>query len=159
MGNGKGYEVDPDKMREAIKLAESMLEELEERAYEVPDLVGMPAPSTQEDKVTNEYHNGQKVGARTSAVATAQAYHEDRKSTRLNSSHVKISYAGFCWKKIESFEVAGGKVFRKLARGCLQLIAPALEGAVYVAQKFFPRCRRAIGAAVKWFLIRREEYI
>src|SRR6266511_3264914 len=24
---------------------------------------------------------------------------EDRKSTRLNSSHVKISYAFFCWKK------------------------------------------------------------
>src|SRR5690606_40585188 len=24
---------------------------------------------------------------------------QDRKSTRLNSSHVKISYAGFCWKK------------------------------------------------------------
>src|SRR5690606_40127463 len=24
----------------------------------------------------------------------------DRKSTRLNSSHVKFSYAGFCWKKI-----------------------------------------------------------
>src|SRR5690606_39860014 len=24
---------------------------------------------------------------------------EDRKSTRLNSSHVKISYAVFCWKK------------------------------------------------------------
>src|SRR5690625_4346858 len=23
----------------------------------------------------------------------------DRKSTRLNSSHVAISYAGFCWKK------------------------------------------------------------
>src|SRR5699024_11311844 len=23
----------------------------------------------------------------------------DRKSTRLNSSHVSISYAGFCWKK------------------------------------------------------------
>src|SRR5439155_21448739 len=25
--------------------------------------------------------------------------HEDRKSTRLNSSHVAISYAVFCWKK------------------------------------------------------------
>src|SRR5690606_19803985 len=25
--------------------------------------------------------------------------HIDRKSTRLNSSHVKISYAVFCWKK------------------------------------------------------------
>src|SRR5690606_40077910 len=24
---------------------------------------------------------------------------KDRKSTRLNSSHVKISYAVFCWKK------------------------------------------------------------
>src|SRR5690606_40008461 len=24
---------------------------------------------------------------------------EDRKSTRLNSSHVKISYAVFCWEK------------------------------------------------------------
>src|SRR5690606_42152377 len=28
-----------------------------------------------------------------------QAAHEDRKSTRLNSSHVKISYAVFCLKK------------------------------------------------------------
>src|SRR5690606_39757226 len=26
----------------------------------------------------------------------------DRKSTRLNSSHVKISYAVFCWKKKNS---------------------------------------------------------
>src|SRR5690606_41259253 len=31
----------------------------------------------------------------TDMVATAV----DRKSTRLNSSHVKISYAVFCWKK------------------------------------------------------------
>src|SRR5436309_12021625 len=36
---------------------------------------------------------------------------EDRKSTRLNSSHVKISYAVFCWKKktnpktIEAFTI------------------------------------------------------
>src|SRR5690606_41011650 len=29
----------------------------------------------------------------------AQGRHEDRKSTRLNSSHVKISYAVFCLKK------------------------------------------------------------
>src|SRR5690554_7568184 len=26
----------------------------------------------------------------------------DRKSTRLNSSHVRISYAAFCWKKKRS---------------------------------------------------------
>src|SRR3712207_8672820 len=30
---------------------------------------------------------------------TARAAHEDRKSTRLNSSHANISYAGFCLKK------------------------------------------------------------
>src|SRR5690606_20859547 len=29
----------------------------------------------------------------------AGGYHQDRKSTRLNSSHVKISYAVFCLKK------------------------------------------------------------
>src|SRR5437868_12644969 len=29
----------------------------------------------------------------------APAFREDRKSTRLNSSHVSISYAGFCLKK------------------------------------------------------------
>src|SRR5690625_6124875 len=28
-----------------------------------------------------------------------KARHQDRKSTRLNSSHVAISYAVFCWKK------------------------------------------------------------
>src|SRR6266446_9823671 len=30
-----------------------------------------------------------------------QALGGDRKSTRLNSSHLVISYAGFCWKKKE----------------------------------------------------------
>src|SRR3712207_7542400 len=31
--------------------------------------------------------------------ARVLAYAEDRKSTRLNSSHANISYAGFCLKK------------------------------------------------------------
>src|SRR5207302_7457529 len=30
---------------------------------------------------------------------TSSSPGKDRKSTRLNSSHVKISYAVFCWKK------------------------------------------------------------
>src|SRR5207249_9603321 len=38
-------------------------------------------------------------GGLTSTVATAQASEADRKSTRLNSSHVSISYAVFCLKK------------------------------------------------------------
>src|SRR5690606_39980086 len=38
------------------------------------------------------------IGADT-VVATSGAATKDRKSTRLNSSHVKISYAVFCLKK------------------------------------------------------------
>src|SRR5690606_41388593 len=34
-----------------------------------------------------------------SGIGTLELPHEDRKSTRLNSSHVKISYAVFCLKK------------------------------------------------------------
>src|SRR3989475_8397547 len=36
---------------------------------------------------------------RTSAFAYAVAWTQDRKSTRLNSSHSQISYAVFCLKK------------------------------------------------------------
>src|SRR5207302_4135217 len=50
---------------------------------------------------------GRKTKSRKSAVAAVTgvkeediiALDEDRKSTRLNSSHVKISYAVFCLKK------------------------------------------------------------
>src|SRR5207249_8783570 len=34
--------------------------------------------------------------------AIARTFHKDRKSTRLNSSHVSISYAVFCLKKKNS---------------------------------------------------------
>src|SRR3989442_9145227 len=36
-------------------------------------------------------------------------YNLDRKSTRLNSSHVRISYAVFCLKKKKNFEESGFK--------------------------------------------------
>src|SRR5690606_40784973 len=39
------------------------------------------------------------VGDRLYGKATAEPLQLDRKSTRLNSSHVKISYAAFCLKK------------------------------------------------------------
>src|SRR6202044_3797300 len=48
------------------------------------------------------------------ATARAVAPPEDRKSTRLNSSHVKISYAVFCLKNIceypQSRERISGRV-------------------------------------------------
>src|SRR5690606_41011152 len=47
------------------------------------------------------YLAAQMVGAFVGAIVAYLAYkkHLDRKSTRLNSSHVKISYAVFCLKK------------------------------------------------------------
>src|SRR5690606_40818384 len=50
-------------------------------------------------------HAGQRVGAGLGVVRVREVVqaeggvHADRKSTRLNSSHVKISYAVFCLKK------------------------------------------------------------
>src|SRR5436309_11861385 len=41
-----------------------------------------------------QWSRGRKTGQRTEVAPLA-----DRKSTRLNSSHVKISYAVFCLKK------------------------------------------------------------
>src|SRR5436309_8446384 len=43
--------------------------------------------------------NVEGPGSAAEAAFQQRAYPEDRKSTRLNSSHVKISYAVFCLKK------------------------------------------------------------
>src|SRR5690625_5837817 len=51
--------------------------------------VDIPASSTEIHGITNEQ-------VQADGVDPAQALEEDRKSTRLNSSHVAISYAGFC---------------------------------------------------------------
>src|SRR5690606_40783330 len=37
-----------------------------------------------------------RYGKKGAGKYESKAFHEDRKSTRLNSSHVKISYAVFC---------------------------------------------------------------
>src|SRR5690554_7790506 len=44
-------------------------------------------------------------GAGTPVSKTIEQYAEDRKSTRLNSSHVRISYAVFCLKKKKKKEI------------------------------------------------------
>src|SRR5256885_4897893 len=43
------------------------------------------------------------VGARTVMPRTTPLYSRDRKSTRLNSSHLVISYAVFCLKKKKKY--------------------------------------------------------
>src|SRR5690606_40359030 len=43
-------------------------------------------------------------------LLTASAASEDRKSTRLNSSHVKISYAVFCLKKKKKTKINRNRI-------------------------------------------------
>src|SRR5690606_17713879 len=50
----------------------------------------------------DRWHNAQENVFCTAALAEYAEAHEDRKSTRLNSSHVKISYAAFCLEKKNS---------------------------------------------------------
>src|SRR6266700_6799346 len=48
--------------------------------------------------------------------ASAAAFEADRKSTRLNSSHVKISYAVFCLKKKQKKNTAFSRKKTKTKR-------------------------------------------
>src|SRR5690625_6024366 len=53
------------------------------------------------DLVTNAYtrFSARLTGHYVASVGIPKDYRRDRKSTRLNSSHVAISYAVFCLKK------------------------------------------------------------
>src|SRR5690606_39624768 len=57
-----------------------------------------PAPLSQGGAETGAGDNCPALPAHERGPARS-ALHRDRKSTRLNSSHVKISYAVFCLKK------------------------------------------------------------
>ncbi|MFO7194101.1 MULTISPECIES: PE domain-containing protein [Thermocrispum] len=70
----QGYEIDPDKMRQAIKLAEDMLEELENRNEQIAEMLDLPAAAA--DQVSTQYHAGQKVANRNSQLLTNQAYQQ-----------------------------------------------------------------------------------
>src|SRR5690606_41943106 len=51
-------------------------------------------------------HGTEKLARGHELVGEIQLDDQDRKSTRLNSSHVKISYAVFCLKKKNKYTVA-----------------------------------------------------
>src|SRR5690606_40339519 len=55
--------------------------------------------------VAHRYRRRQRRTHREVAAPVAAPDHRDRKSTRLNSSHVKTSYAVFCLKKDARLEV------------------------------------------------------
>src|SRR5690625_5501569 len=63
---------------------------------------GRPSDFTQARKTVSRYIRGERQLTATGYErmrTDAQLHDEDRKSTRLNSSHVAISYAVFCLKK------------------------------------------------------------
>src|SRR5262245_63841494 len=58
-----------------------------------------------------------KSAARLTASISTSAWRQDRKSTRLNSSHLGISYAVFCLKtQIEGHELARATVLHKVGQ-------------------------------------------
>src|SRR5436305_9101746 len=61
---------------------------------------------------------GPARGTRDAARRTADRAHRDRKSTRLNSSHVRISYAVFCLKKKKAQDAEQQWWSRKPRRRC-----------------------------------------
>src|SRR5690606_41450503 len=74
-------------------------------------LSGYPAGLPASPHMTEAFHGQphaivERDGVRFTLLGTAHVSHAsvdaDRKSTRLNSSHVKISYAVFCLKKNKS---------------------------------------------------------
>src|SRR5207253_5014129 len=80
-----------------------------EGARAVPAVTGRYVPVTVGDVTYQIYSesagSGQDVLCMHTAGADGRQFHGDRKSTRLNSSHVAISYAVFCLKKKTAMEM------------------------------------------------------
>src|SRR3712207_6896958 len=66
-------------------------------------LVGTTAPTRIEDTTVS---GNRRFGITVSDGAAEVAGNKDRKSTRLNSSHANISYAVFCLKKKNKYNVS-----------------------------------------------------
>src|SRR5437870_8059700 len=69
---------------------------VEEKSLKLPSTVCVPAGGRCKMKTCLKLL---KIGGRTAACERKARNSTDRKSTRLNSSHVAISYAVFCLKK------------------------------------------------------------
>src|SRR5690606_41561113 len=76
----------------AAVAAKAMIEAISESFMSQPRLCSRAGPAAPPQRARADR-------VRRQAVATPGAQCPDRKSTRLNSSHVKISYAVFCLKK------------------------------------------------------------
>src|SRR5690625_6083299 len=74
-------------------------------AAEVEEDVAAPFGSQEPTRVAADVSYRGRVGEHDYLVRVRHRLLEDRKSTRLNSSHVAISYAVFCLKKKNALTV------------------------------------------------------
>src|SRR5690606_39803195 len=79
-------------------------------------------PSSGTCTATLMYWPGRKSasGRPSEGASTKEVITSDRKSTRLNSSHVKISYAVFCLKKKKNRVVRGRDTLAEQGTACCQ---------------------------------------
>src|SRR6202522_916126 len=83
------------------------------------------------------------------AAATSS---RDRKSTRLNSSHLRMSYAVFCLKKTKQKDVQQGvKKTSRRGRAEHEDVGATLQGAAHGDTKRFAETLREAGMAVSVF--------
>src|SRR5690606_37818555 len=68
-----------------------------------------------------------RAGPQRDRGAPSPGRHQDRKSTRLNSSHVKISYAVFCLKKKNTYWLCIFSYHALFALCLLILLTPQIE--------------------------------
>src|SRR5690625_6312125 len=84
--------------------AETLISEYDLKDWFNPGYTGPDSLRKCLPALKDKYRGLQRIGTNPAATAQAQAAANsaptgDRKSTRLNSSHVAISYAVFCLKK------------------------------------------------------------
>src|SRR5690606_40650756 len=90
--------------REKQAAARAIVESKGKHAVETRQAVRAPLPPSANDDLgvsagTEAVTKILKLGAQLAEIIDFAIVGEDRKCTRLNSSHVKISYAVFCLKK------------------------------------------------------------
>src|SRR5256885_3121589 len=78
------------------------------------------APHAAQHAVGAGLHGQVQVGADVGVAPDLLHHPRDRKSTRLNSSHLVISYAVFCLKKKNRFQQRSSPVEHAVTRSCVR---------------------------------------
>src|SRR5690606_19844103 len=98
-GNLAAYYVDTFKNQSGKQLNETIEQEIYDRASLSIQLINLESFDYNEANGEVNYSTILSADLTINKIGDVYTFNIDRKSTRLNSSHVKISYAVFCLKK------------------------------------------------------------